>query len=250
MEKKILVVDDELEVRDLFYDILTREGYKVVTISGGEEAIKAIREEKPDLVLLDFNMPRINGIEILKRVRKNDIKTKIIMLTGIESEDLEKEARISGASGFLRKNLGIKVIIKSINNIFSLKREYNEDKILIVDDDEAISSLIKDFLTKKGYNAFTAKDGEEALEILKKEKPILVLLDVRLPGMDGIVVLKRIREMDDKVGVIMVTGIKDEEIFEEAKRLGAYEYIIKPFNLDYLETCVLVRVSLVSAQVG
>ena len=250
MDKKILIIDDELEVRNLFYDIFTKEGYEVVTIAGGEESIKAVKKEKPDLVLLDFNMPNINGIEILKEIRKEDTKTKIVMLTAVGSEDLEKEARLLGASGFLRKSLGIEVIVKSVNNIFGIKKEYAENKILVVDDDEELISLIRDFLVRKGYVVSVAKKGEEALEKFKKERPILILLDVRLPGMDGIVVLKKIREIDDKVGVIMITGIKDEEVLEEARRLGAYEYITKPFELDYLETCVLVRISLVSAQIS
>lgn len=79
---------------------------------------------------------------------------------------------------------------------------------------------------------------------------MLILLDIKLPGMDGIVTLKRLREMDDKVGVIMITGVQEQEAFEQVKKLGAYEYIVKPFDLDYLETCVLVRMSLVSALVG
>lgn len=94
----------------------------------------------------------------------------------------------------------------------------------------------------------TASNGEEALEKFKQEKPILVLLDIKLPGMDGIITLKRLREIDDKAGVVMITGAKDQAAFEQAKKLGAFEYIVNPFDLNYLETSVLVKVSLVSAQ--
>jgi DNA-binding response OmpR family regulator len=116
-----------------------------------------------------------------------------------------------------------------------------------VDDDPQISALIHDFLAKKGFNVVTAASGEEGLEKFKAEKPILVLLDVKLPGIDGILTLKRIREMDDKVGVIMITGVLDEAVLEEVKKFGVFEYIVKPFDLDYLETCALVRICLVSA---
>ncbi len=248
MGKKILVIDDELSVRDLLYDAFTREGYLVTTIGVAEEAADAVLKEKPDLVLLDFNMPGMSGLDILKKIRARDAVIKVIMLTAVNNEDLEKEARLNGVSGFLRKSLGIKVIVKAVNDIFGVTSQYASSKIMVVDDDVSISLLIKDFFTKKGYEVITADNGEEALEKLSKEHPIIVLLDVRLPGMDGILILKRIREIDDKVGVIMVTGIKDDEVLEEAKKLGAYEYIVKPFDLDYLETCVLVRICLVSAQ--
>ena len=92
-----------------------------------------------------------------------------------------------------------------------------------------------------------AGSGEEALEIFKKERPIVVLLDVKLPGIDGITTLKRIRELSEHAGVIMITGVQDRKLFEVAKKLGAGEYITKPFDLDYLETCLLVRIFLVSA---
>ena len=248
MDKNILIVDDELSVRDLLYDAFTKKGYKVTTIGVASQAIEAAAREKPDLVLLDFNMPDINGIEVLKRIRMRDANVKVIMLTGIDSADLEKEARLNGASGFLRKSLGLEVIIKAVNDIFSVKHPRERNKIMVVDDDTSISSLIKDFFTKKGYKVITAGNGQDALDKFSKEHPIIVLLDMRLPGMDGLLALKRIREIDDKVGVIIVTGVKDEGVFEEAKKLGAYEYIVKPFDLDYLETCVLVRICLVSAQ--
>jgi len=248
MGRNILVVDDELSVRELLYDAFTKEGYKVTTIGTAIQAIEVVAKDKPDLVLLDFNMPQMNGIEVLKRIRARDANVKVVMLTGIESTDLEKEARLNGASGFLRKNLGLEVIIKAVNDIFSVKRPYGHNKIMVVDDDASVSSLIKDFFTKKGYEVITADNGQEALDKFSKERPLIILLDVRLTGMDGLLILKRIREIDDKVGVIMVTGVKDEEVFEEAKKLGAYEYIVKPFDLSYLETCVLVRICLVSAQ--
>lgn len=247
MEQKILVVDDELGVRELLYDALTKQGYKSITATSGEEAIELIGTQRPDLVLLDFKMPDMNGVEILKKIRSFDSKTKIVMLTGMGTEELERESRLQGASGFLRKNLGIDVIVKAIGEIFHVRKEYKENKILVVDDDPEIISLIRDFLMKKGYTITTASSGEEALEKFKKDRPILILLDIKLPGMDGIVTLKRIREIDEKVGVIMITGVKDQGVFEDAKKLGAYEYIVKPFDLDYLETCALVRMVLVSA---
>jgi DNA-binding response OmpR family regulator len=245
--KKILVVDDELTIRDLLFDVLKKSGYEVITIPNGEEAIEIIKTQKPDLVLLDSKMPGISGIETLKKIRSFDNKTKIIMLTGFDDVELEKEARLQGASGFLRKNLGIDIIVRAVNELFQTKKDHKKKKILVVDDDLAICSLIKDFLVNKGFKVVTASSGEEALEKFTIEKPILILLDIRLPGMDGIVTLKRIREIDKQVGVIMVTGLKDQEAFEEAQRLGAYDYIVKPFDLDYLEMCVLVRICLVSA---
>jgi DNA-binding response OmpR family regulator len=250
MERKILVVDNELKVRDLMYEALKRAGYEVVTATGGGAAIESFRNNKPFLVLLDFKMPDMGGIDVLEKIRSIDPKARVIMLTGLEEGELERRARLAGASGFLRKSLGVDVIVKAVNDVCRPESSCEKEKILIIDDDEGIRSLIGDFLVKKGFTVLSAASGEDGIALTEKEKPILILLDINLPGMDGIVTLKRIREIDQQVGVIMITGVKDQDVFEEAKQLGAYEYIVKPFSLEYLETTVLVRICLVSAQIG
>ena len=81
-------------------------------------------------------------------------------------------------------------------------------------------------------------DGEDAIEISKKEKPELILLDIKMKGMDGIAALKHLRGIDRKQKIIMVTALDDQDRIEEASRLGACDYVIKPLMLDYLESTV------------
>ncbi len=250
MEKTILVVDDQIDIRELLYDMLTKKGYKVIATHSGNEALSLIKERNPDLVLMDFSMPDATGVEILNSIRVFNQRIKVVMLTGLGTEELEKEARLAGASGFLRKNLGLDVIVKAIDQLLETDTLYKEETILVVDDNPEICSLIGDYLTKKGYSIITAGSGEEAIEKFKEHKPILIMLDIKLPGMDGIMALRRIREIDEKVGVIMITGVKDQEAFDQVKELGVFEYIVKPFDLDYLDTCVLARICIVSALVN
>lgn len=250
MEKKILVVDDELRMREMLYDLLSRKGYKMFTAPGGGEAIEIVRQENPDLVLLDIKMPNIDGIETLKKIREFDTKTRIVMLTGVDDVELEKQARMIGASGFLRKELDLALITKAVDEILAERKEGSAaeaKKILIVDDNLQIRSLLERFLIKKGFYALTAASGEEALEKIKTAKPLIVLLDIKMPGMDGLMTLKRIKEINEDIGVIMITGVEDENIGEEALKLGAYDYITKPLDLDYLEMCLLTKILLLSA---
>jgi len=120
-----------------------------------------------------------------------------------------------------------------------------DDGILIVDDDFAVRDFLERFLKEKGYqNIITADNGLVVSEILKKENIKLVLLDVKLPGEDGVSVLRKIKKLQKQVGVIMITGFPEEPLAKEAIKEGAYDYIIKPFNLDYLELSVLTKISL------
>ncbi len=114
-------------------------------------------------------------------------------------------------------------------------------KILVVDDEPEVGELLADFLGLQGYQAITAVRALDGLEKVKSEKPDLVLLDIMMPEIDGLECLRRIRKMSPETIVIIISGIKDEKIAKDAIRQGAYDYIAKPFDLDYLKDNVLGR---------
>lgn len=115
------------------------------------------------------------------------------------------------------------------------------ERILVVDDEGEVCNTLKEFLTKKGYEASTALSGEEAIKKVKEERPHIVLLDIRMPGMDGLEVLKRIRGIDKEAGIIMITAVKEDEIARKCIELGAFAYITKPFSFEYLETALIAK---------
>ncbi len=116
-------------------------------------------------------------------------------------------------------------------------------KILVVDDEKVIRDMLEKFLSRKGYEVVTADSGQKALEKLKTEKPKVILLDIRMPGMGGVEAIKKIREIDKDVGVIMATAVMDEEVAKETIGLGAADYIVKPFDLDYMEKSLMVKLA-------
>lgn len=115
-------------------------------------------------------------------------------------------------------------------------------KILVVDDEAPIREMLKRYLIKKGYEVFDADNGAAALEIVKEQKPSIVLLDIRMPkGDDGVEVLRKIKEIDKNIGVIMITAVSDSQINDKCTELGAFDYITKPISLEYLEECLLAK---------
>lgn len=114
-------------------------------------------------------------------------------------------------------------------------------KILTVDDEIGIDSFFYEFFTARNYQVFTASDGQEALKLLRKYQPHIVLLDISMRGMDGIEVLKRIKEISPGTSVIMVTGVSNEAIRQEAMKAGADDYITKPLSLEYLDRVVFLK---------
>ena len=110
--------------------------------------------------------------------------------------------------------------------------------ILVVDDEPPVGQLLADFFTPKGYEVICALGGLEGLSKLEKHRPDVILLDVRMPDMDGITVLRRIREVNPWVGVLMMSGNTDTDAAKETLQLGAFDYVLKPFDLDDLDRAV------------
>ena len=106
-----------------------------------------------------------------------------------------------------------------------------KEKVLVVDDEWEIRDVLSNFLTEKGYEVMLASNGEEAIELAEKENPHVILLDVKMPGIDGIETCSRLKvgEKTRSIPVIMITAFQDREI--EAYLEGADDFIVKPFNM-------------------
>lgn len=118
------------------------------------------------------------------------------------------------------------------------------NRILVVDDEEDVRDLLSRFLLKRGYQVETAADGEEALEAVRQNPPDVVLLDIRLPKLDGLSVLEVLRREAREVAIITMSGVADEATARKSLELGAADFITKPFNLPYLETSLLAKLLL------
>lgn len=114
-------------------------------------------------------------------------------------------------------------------------------KLLIVDDETDIREFAANFFRKRNIDVITASCGEDALDIAKNQSPNIVLLDITMTGIGGIETLKRLKEIDKNIKVVMVTGKnpEEEQAFNRCRQLGALDYVHKPLELDELEKIVL-----------
>jgi len=111
---RILVADDEPSIRDLLHTVLTRRGYEVVTATNGRHALTSFREDRPNLTILDLNMPDKDGLEVLREIRELDQAAPVIILTGMGTDDLEIQARRLGATDFLQKGFSLHALGESL----------------------------------------------------------------------------------------------------------------------------------------
>lgn len=246
--KGVLLIDDEETILSLLKRVLEirHSDVDVTTATTGEEGVRQFENSRPFLTFLDLALPDINGIEVLQRIRQIDPEANVIMLTGMSDIAMEAKARDNGAMDFLRKGLGIEVFIKTFENALKRAAEPQDKqelgRILVVDDDAFSRDFLGKFLRNKDFEVQVAESGREAIEILKKERPHIVLLDINMPEMDGFETLRQIRELDKEIGIIMITGAEDQASRTKLSELGASDIIMKPFNLEYLETSVLSKI--------
>jgi two-component system, response regulator, stage 0 sporulation protein F len=111
-------------------------------------------------------------------------------------------------------------------------------KLLIVDDQYGIRILLNEVFQKEGYHTYQAANGFQAIDIVLQDRPDLVILDMKIPGMDGIEILKRIKEIDHTIKVILMTAYGELDMIQEAKQLGALSHFAKPFDIDEVKKVV------------
>ncbi len=121
-------------------------------------------------------------------------------------------------------------------------------RLLVVDDEPEICDFLKSFFEDRDFEVKTALSGERALELVETFRPQVMLLDIKMGNMDGLAVLRKVKEKNPRLKVIMVTALETTEKIEEAMRLGADNYITKPLSLEYLENDVREKIANLATQ--
>lgn len=251
----LLVVEDDRLVCQLLRDAFTHAGYQVVVGYSGEEGLELFRERRPSAVVLDLMLPDLGGIEVLRQLRRLTPAARVIVLTGSVDAHLENEARRLGVADFLRKGEGLDVILGSVRRVLGgapllspVASPAGVAHVLVVDDNMAVRQLLADFLSAEGYRVSAVASGEEALARIAESPPHVVLLDLALPGISGLEVLRWITRKARRVGVIVVSGTGDAALVEQASQLGSFDYVSKPIDLKQLALSLRAKLYLIEAE--
>ncbi|MDY6912489.1 MAG: response regulator [Chloroflexota bacterium] len=244
--KAILVVDDEDHIRNVVARVLKDEGYDVVDAANGNEALFQISQIRIDAVILDIRMPGMSGLEVLHKISRDYPDIKVIMLTGNADREAVSTAKAAGVTDFLAKPVKLDRLIETVRKAVERQVEFDtteEDrtstepkggKVLVVDDEDHIRNVIARALRGEEYDISCAINGEDALQQISQQLFDTVLLDVRMPGINGFEVLNKIKIDHPDTNVIMLTGNADAESVQKAIAGGAFAYLSKPVKLDKL----------------
>ena len=222
--KTVLVVDDDEGVRKLLAFELLPYGVTVLEAADGAAGLAAARIEKPNAILLDVLMPRLDGWETL-RLLKEDPETRdipVVILSVVENRAFGFSL---GAFEYMLKPVDHNDLLAILNRLRIIGP--NRD-VLVVDDEADVRALLEQELEASGYAVRSAAGGAEALDLIEREKPSVVLLDLMMPPPDGFEVLYRIRENPALRDIPVIVITAKELTAEDYRRLnGSAERIVK-----------------------
>ena len=225
-EPTILVVDDNEDLLETFALILKRRGFSVETADNGAAAVAKFQQHNFDVTLMDVVMPELDGVEAFRRIKEIAPGASVILMTAYSDADLLRAARDEGARCILSKPIRIDMLIQLINEATAVK------PILIIDDDPDICNSLTMVLQQQGYEVLTAGSGEEAIIIASEKTCRMAFIDVKLPHIDGLETLLRLKEINPDMLTIMMTGFRNEvkDALDRAQEESAITCLYKPFD--------------------
>ena len=245
--KQILIIEDDIFLAEVLVNKLTASGFKAEVANNGKEGLKRIKSLHPDLILLDIILPEMNGYQILEAKQADpEIKDIPVIIVSNSGQPVEvKRALTLGVKNYL-----IKADIDPDEAVKKVKEELSKTaapqgapevatpkaqgalvgkKLLWVEDDRFLKDIITVRLSNEGCQLFHAADETEAFNLLAKETPDVVLLDILLPGSDGFEILKKLKggKEKKKLPVILLSNLSQKADLEKGKELGAVKFLVK-----------------------
>lgn len=255
---EILIIEDEEVILDVLSKKLEKAGYRVHKAKNGTEGIKALKELKPDVALLDIIMPKQDGYDVLRAAQEdtsiNHIPIIIISNSG-QPVEIDKALQLGAIDYLIKAQFEPEEVIEKLEQALQnmrltgkpkvkintdttatkqappVKKSHGPLSILIVEDDQFLRELVTRKLDIEGYIVSTATNGSEGYKKILQEKPGLVLLDIILPEMNGFEVLEKVRDDKDKsinsIPIVMLSNLGQESDIKRGQELGANDYLVK-----------------------
>jgi CheY-like chemotaxis protein len=259
--QKILVADDYEGARQVITNTLARAGFEVGTAADGEAAWEALQHGHFDLLVTDNEMPRLAGLELIKRIRDAGLRLPIILVSGSLTEEGMRDYAHLQVAAVLAKPFDFWEFLNTVGKALREQVEAGaadpdshasaplplsppqakagkpvHNRVLIADDDPTVRGSLAAVLKSEGYMVDEASNGIEAVTQAIRHKPALVLLDLNMPHADGWTAFNQLEQVTPLLPVIIITARPNQ--YQEAVRVGVDAFMEKPLNIPILVSAV------------
>jgi DNA-binding response OmpR family regulator/two-component sensor histidine kinase len=226
-ERTVLVVEDDETVTEAIAQSLGHAGYRIEAAGSAEAALGHLAEHRPDLIVLSVRLPGMQGLDRTSRLAEapeiRDIPLLVLSILGEPTGDAATTERVDEEQ-----------LLKQVHRVLAAP---DRGRVLVIDDEPAVRDLLVVALRKQGFDALEAPDGETGLALAERERPGLILLDLRLPGMDGFAVLQALKRSPTTAEIVIaVSGSMGLWLGAQARvlSLGAADFVAKLFQVTEL----------------
>ena len=224
----ILVVDDEPDICANLRDILSEFGYQVDTATSGMSALELVDRGNYDVALLDLKMPGMNGVELYKEIKRRSSGTVAIIISAYADTSSAKEALEAGAWRVLSKPVDVSQVMQCIDEAL------DQPLVMLVDDDEELCDSLWDILRAQGIRVKLAHNVADASAALESQEYQVAIVDLKLPGGDGLRLCAEVREKNPQARTVLITGFRSE-LEQRAGQLSVVDATCyKPFDVGEL----------------
>ncbi|MEC7520759.1 MAG: response regulator [Myxococcota bacterium] len=236
---EVLVVDDDADTRELVQRRLRAEGFDVSHAATGEDALLRMRVSPPSLMVLDLVMPGVDGFEVLSRIRAAGHEFPVVVLTGKELDDTDRVRLREGLARVIQKHgRSIEEVVDEAKRFVTRRRELHAarvPRVLYVEDVAQNRDIVRRYL-RGVVELLEAEDGEEGVDVARREQPDLILMDLSLPRMDGWTATRTLRgdAATGAIPVVALTAHASAEDRERALGAGCSDYLTKPVERGQL----------------
>ena len=228
--RRILVVDDEVDICTNLADILSDIGYTVDVAHDGESALKLVRARFYDIALMDLKMPGMDGLTLYREIKALRAGTVAIIVSAYAASTTAETALAAGAWQVLAKPVDLPKLMGLVDTAVG------QPLVMVVDDDRELCANLWEILRERGYRVCLAHDADEAAAHLRENAFRVVLIDMKLPKESGGTVFRLVRRADPQARTVLITGYRSEtdELIAEVVEEGADAVCYKPFDVPRL----------------
>lgn len=229
--EQILILEDDLAALNLASKQLTAAGYRVIPVIEGRLGIETCLARLPDLVLCDLNMPGMDGLEFIRRLRQQQFHAPIVVVSAMGRDRCEA-AVSAGANTYLQKPIDRKLLVVTVEREIAAahaRRHGRRKHVLVLEEEPLVQRVLRSNLEPARYRITKVENGAVALEIAKNDPPDLVVYDSMVPGVDAMQLLRQLRrELGSQAPILVVSGHTEGEFQRAALDAGASEFLARP----------------------
>lgn len=253
--KKVLYIDDNALLCELVSDMLESSDIEITSTTDAREGLRLLMTEKPDLLLLDIDMPLVNGLDLLQQIRSmhNTYDLPVVMLTANEQLSSVQKAQHLGIKGYILKPFKQDYLLERVrgflglegssgNFLDALKRsdktsinkiqQIKTKKLLVIDDDHSFGQLVTDILGDSIFAVEVMTDAREGLRLAMTQHIDVISLDLQMPEIHGLELGRQLKSMrtTKEIPLIVISGDSSPETGKKVQELEADEFLIKPLE--------------------